>query len=365
VFLPGGPDRPLLYAGSDLSLNDMFSGAGNLTVNGPVYSYGEIDVGTVSVGSHLLAAESGFVAVPEASSLAVPSGVEAGESPFDLRLVHPATIPSAVLRSSLVELGGTACLSSAGTNVASSTVQTYLCLSAGSSFTTVDGVEQVLPSDELAYSAFLAIPLAEGEVRLYARSSTPTSWPGDLTEWTLLGDARLPSSGLVFSDATFVLGHCGSAAATCLDWDGDGVPGSRIDHGFTVVVGSLDVPADLYVASAILSGSNSVGAVVSGRAYVAAAATAESVLDLDIALAVLGRPGQPLLSAYGTPAFSLDLSGALLLSRAQVDLSGFVAASLSVDSALTPSPFFPAPSMRYGLLYRQALSGDDLQAALG
>lgn len=356
-FLPGGRDRPMLYAGDALDAGVYSS---SLTVSGPVYALGAVDLSSAAVSDGVLVASEVSVTGAGDGLIAGPSGSDDGGAV--VRDVFAAPLPSSTLRSSSGELARVGCLDVSPTNVDARS--TGLCLRAGRSLVTSGGSSVTFPATG-SYEAVLLVPIADGQVRVYTRPDVPAEWPGPLSEWTELGSFLLPVNGLVVTDVSTVLGHCDESAGVCRDWDGDGSPGSLVDDSFTVVVGTPSDPVDLRFGGPISAGSGRVGAVVSGLVRLPTAASpAGSGLVLDAWLAVLGRPGEVSFASEGGSARpSVSFEGALLLADFSVDLSGFAVSSVSVPARSDAAPpLFPSPGLLASSDAARRTSAADLDA---
>jgi len=373
TFLLGGRARPLLYSGGALDADALLGPGGSLVLEGSAYAIGELAMGgSVVGGSAFVSSETGFVGSVPAGRSALPGG-----SP-DLRRRHGSPLPVASLRSALVDLNRLGCPGEQAeprqpVNVDG--VAAALCLRAGESLLSAAGEPVVFPPRG-SYTATLVLPLADGSVQVFTRTSAPAVWPGPLAEWSLLGEFLLPASGVVVTDAPTVLGHCDEVQGVCRDWDDDGRPGATVNASFTLVAGSLDEPRDLHVGGPVRAGSGRPGVFVSGNLYVplAASPTGEG-LELDIWAAVIGRPGAPVLASTGTGTRpTLSWNGALLLGSAEADLSGFLASVWTVPASVVDAPpFFPAPGLRFEqdasvplvASYLDELFGTGLETATG
>lgn len=367
TFLVGGRDRPMLYSGGAL---DLASLAFVPVVDAPVYANGDVTLGSSTVADGVLVASESSVLDP-GSSLAAASGGAGSGADIDVRAAHPSPLPSSMLVSSLNELNRVACRDASPARVvlAASTVSTGLCLRAGASLVDETGATKTFPASG-AYVAVLVVPESAGRLRVFTRGDVPAAWPGLLAEWTELGVFPLPAHGLVATDALTVLGHCDESAGVCRDWDGDSVPGSRVDSSFTLLVGSASSPADLYVGGPLRAGTGRVGAVVGGVVRFPLEATPSGVaLPVDLSVAALGRPGSVSVASSGSGSRpSLAWTGGLLLADFSADLSGFSSVSFTVpsESALVP-PFLPSPGLLARSEHARRLPAADLDAlfALG
>jgi len=368
ILTGGGPARPLLYGSGDVTLDDLRRGIGTVTVNAPVYVGGQLSPGVAVFDDDVtISAEEGFDTVPATGTLAVPSGVDGGEGALDIRALHSVPLASSNLGSSLSALRHVACLDPSPANV--STSSSSLCLTAGGSLRLVDGTLVALPSGASAYAAWLVIPAGDAMVRIYARTIVPVTYPGPLASWTLVGDAFIPGSGVIATDATTVVGHCAETNGACTDWTGDGQPGVTVDDHLTIVVGSIDNPADLHVGGPLLGGDGRLGVVVSGRVLVPSGATpAASSLDVALWAAAIGKPAQSTLASNGPDTRpALNWTGALLLERFTVDLGEFTTSSFTIRADTGNPPLFPVPGLNLLPVRSAVIDADDLAAlfALG
>jgi fibronectin type 3 domain-containing protein len=362
TFLVGGRDRPMLYSGGALDLTAL---SFTPTINGPVYAYGDVTLGSAVLPEGVLVASESAVLDPGSSLAATPSATGDGAD-LAVRAVRPAPLPTSMLVSSLGELRRVACRDASPSLVTlgSSTFATSLCLTAGRTLRDEYGVVKTFPSAG-AYRAVLVVPESDARLRVFTRADVPAAWPGPLTEWTELGVFPLPGHGLVATDAVTVLGHCDETAGVCRDWDADSLPGSAINASFTLLVGSATSPADLYVAAPLRAALGRAGAVVSGVLRFPLEATpAATALSVDFSAAVLGRPGLVSVASSGTGSLpSLIWEGALLLSEFSINLDGFTAVSFTVpDESANTSPFLPAPGLLVRSDYARRIAKSDLDA---
>lgn len=359
TFVVGGRDRPMLYSGDDLTAGSFDA---TLTINGPVYAVGDLDLTSATLGD-------GVPALSESSVTGAAAGLTAqpgASSGTDIRDVVGSPLPSSTMVSSLGELNRVGCLDPSPSRVLldGEMRASSLCLRAGSSLVDAAGASLTFPA-EGTYGAVLLVPIDAGRIRVYTHPSTPSAWPGLLTEWSDLGVFPLPQHGIVVTDAPTVLGHCDESAGTCRSWSDDALPGAIFDSSFTLVVGSASSPADLYVGGPLRAGSTRAAALVSGVVRFPVAATPEGApLTVDLWMAALGRPGTPSLVSSGTGSRPLlELEGALLLNEFTADLSGFSSVSVLIPSegVLAP-PFFPSPGLLARPDYGTRTSSSDLGA---
>lgn len=346
-FTPFGPARPLLYGTGDVTLDDLRRGSGTVTVNAPVYVDGALTPGSALFDDDVtISAEDGFSGLPGVGLLAVPTGVAGGDAALDIRDLYPVPLTRSNVGSSLTALRRTACLDPSPVNVAATS--SSLCLAGGGELRLSDDTVVTLPDGEAAYVAWLVIPLGDSTVRIYGRTTTPSSYPEALASWTLIGDAFIPQSGLVATDAATVLGHCNEVAGACTDWSGDAQPGVTVDDQLTVVVGSLDDPADLHVGGPINQGAGRLGAVVSGRVLIPSeATTASASLNLDLWVATVGDGTSATIASSGPAARpSLTWTGAVVLERFTVALDDFTSVSFTIPADAVSPPLFPVPGLR-------------------
>ena len=346
-FTSGGPSRPLLYAAGALDLDVLRRGIGSVNVNAPSYVGGELTPGAAAFDDDVtISAEGGFTDLPSVGVIAVPSGVDGGEQPYDIRTLYPVRLARTNIGSSLTALRHIACLDPSPTNVG--TDSSSLCLLAGGDLRLRDNTLVTLPDGGAAYVAWLVLPLGDHAVRVYGRTTTPAAYPAALSSWTLVGDANIPASGVLATDTDTVIGHCNETLGACTDWAGDEQPGVTINDQLTVVVGSLDDPADLHIGGPINQGDGRLGAVVSGRVLVPSSATpAANVLNVNLWAAVVGSAGANSLVSSGPASRpSLVWVGALLLEDFTVALDGFTATSFTIPADRQSPPLFPVPGVR-------------------
>lgn len=359
-LLPGGADRPTLYGASNTSLADLGRGTGTVTVNGTVYAAGELDpTGATLADGSLLSTETGFTSLPVGALTAVPVGVDGGDAAFDIRKVHAAVNTRANLTSSLTALSRIGCLDSTPSNVGQ--VSSTLCLRAGAQLRLADNSTVTLPSGDNAYTAWLLIPADSGTLSIYARVGSGQGWPGTLATWTTIGDAYLPGSGVVSTDVDTVLGHCdGSETTPCQDWDDDSVGGVTINSRFTLVVGTPDAPADLYIGGPLVDGDGRAGVLVSGQVKVPAGAVyLGGTLNVSLWVAVLGTTNNAAIaSPIGGTRPALGWTGAVLLNEFDVNLAAFTSVSWTTPADKQSPPWFPAPNLGLRAVHSERLDPD-------
>jgi hypothetical protein len=104
------------------------------------------------------------------------------------------------------------------------------------------------------------------------------------------------------------------------------------DRGFTVVVGTVSDPADLYLSGPVNEGAGRIGTFVSGDVLVPYwSHPVSGALLVEADLAVLGRSSAAPLRSLPTEApantdntgSTVDIRGALALTRGSVDIDGF------------------------------------------
>jgi hypothetical protein len=362
-FTAGGPSRPLLYTAGDANLDVLRNGAGSISVDAPSYVGGVLTPGAASFDDDVtISAEGGFTALPSAGMPAVPSGIDGGEQPYDIRTLYPVRLARTNIGSSLIALRHIACLDPSPTNVGTSS--SSLCLIAGGDVRLRDNTLVTLPDGAAAYVAWLILPLGDDMVRIYGRTTTPVAYPAELASWTLVGDANIPASGVLTTDADTVIGHCDETMGVCTDWAGDEQPGVTISNQLTVVVGSLTAPADLHIGGPINQGSGRLGVVVSGRVLVPSGATpAAGTLNVNLWVAVVGSGAASSLASSGPASRpSLVWVGAVLLEDFTVTLDAFNATSFTIPADRQSPPLFPVPGVRLLPTSSASLSTIDVDA---
>jgi len=366
VILPGGRSRPLLYSGSDLNLGNIQGGTLTSTVDGPIYSNGNITYSsTPNLASAYLESEGNIIGTLSNNSYyAIPAGGSNGSITLNnLRTIMPNMFTSDSARGLVNNLASIACPSNTSSNpinysLNSQNYSSTLCINPGNYLITTAGGSVMVPNNT---KATLLLPGATAaktiDIYTYSASSyDPSSVPvnlgsscasncvtdaltyamnsnhsGAIAFWSKLGTFNYPSNGLIGSTVTTNLGLCNgsyngttatgflSSAGSCTTWSGSS-QGVQIDTPFTIVVGNTSTPTDLYLSGPINSnGSAVVGAAVSGDVMLPYWARPNSTsynLNMDISLISIGRTTSNDIRFFPSNAASVsnNYSGTLTLN---------------------------------------------------
>lgn len=371
-MLPGRTSALTVSSESSLNLGELRRGDGAVTITGLVLSGGTLSVpssGMVFAPDTALAGESGVSGTFDEEVRRYGPVPSAGTpSVADIRRQVDAPLTAGMLRGRAAELAEAACpggtmrnatpgstdlclqegrtlVDAAGTTVnAPANVAAWLLLPGRSGENTIDVFYRVSASDEA-----LTCPPAEPNCSLPQLAAATAGHPALLSSWTQLGSFRRPGGGLVATDTTTHLGLCGSAgvgqSSTCAVYGQGADAGVTATSGLTVVVGTVDDPADLYLAGPLRQAAGRIGVVVTGDVLVPYwSHPVEGDLDLDVDLAVLGRSSADLVRSLPStvPAnaqnsgTALRFRGAWALTRGAVGLVGFDDVSTTLSRPRAP-----------------------------
>jgi hypothetical protein len=369
-MLPGRSSAVTLSSESSLNLALLRRGGGTVQTDGLVHGLGLVTVPGSGVdfgAAAVMASEVGFSGTrDEDVRWYGPTG--GAEDIRDIRQVLDVPLTVGMLRARHMELRQAACRG--GAMRATAAGPTDLCLTAGRSLVnssgdivtapatigswlllpgrggngTVDVFYRIVSGDEA-----LTCPSGQPACSLPQLAASTPQHPSRLSTWTLLGRFDLPSGSLVATDTTTHLGLCGDAgiglAAACTTYGSGTDPGVTSERGFTVVVGTVSDPADLYLSGPVNEGAGRIGMFVSGDVLVPYWSHAVSgALIVEADLAVLGRSSADPLRSLPTDApanadnvgSTLDLRGALALTRGTLDLDGFSVLNTALQRPAAP-----------------------------
>jgi len=333
-YFIGGRNRPILYSGGNLNLNELRSSSTAGVIDGIAYSIGTLSTTSSGVNTNnaFLVTESSFTEQPSGITSTTINGKRfAAKSPalaaestptiHDVRSVFPSTLASSGIRGSATALQTIACPSIAAKNitVGAGNYSSHLCLHSGSTLVNISGSTVTVPSAV----GYLLLPnrSAAGSVDVYIRinnfeipgipcneadveNEIPAcdlselsiagfsngTHPGALSGWDALGSFYIPATGIIATDADTHLGLCGSSFPTgsCQSWS-DGSAGVIIDKSVTMIVGTPGTARDLYLSGPVTAGSGEIGAIVTGSVIVPywSRPTGGDV-NVDISLAIVG-----------------------------------------------------------------------------
>ena len=388
---------------------------------GMVYAAGELRWSAAGTENSMLVTESGFTPAPAGTApvhvndrrFAAPSGNASAVPPVDrARNWVAAPLSAAQLRSSAQSVAALACRTGDPVNVVSTAASnkqrtTSLCLHAGTSVRTTGNVLVTVPltdqwlvipngtaaSSELAsstvdvYYATNAL-YAAGEsscsgcdlMALVADQLDPEredgplpAHPGFTSSWTKLGTFNLPSSGVIATDATTSYGFCGDGftGAGCATW-GTATSGARATEAFTLIAGSIDRPANIYLAGSVAASSTHRPTLIAtGRIVVPywsrvpggnLSVTAD-LISLAAGNAIAAAPSNAPTSESNTGG-SLVLHGMFLSASGEIGIpsSSFSAYQLAVpaNAVRSASPLSPSPSLSWVLTGSRRMSAADI-----
>lgn len=345
---------PTLFSETDLDLGELSGGSSTSELNGLIYTSGSLTVPAagVSLDNVALAAESSISGTVDSNvGRYVGSGVGNGVDP--VRDLLPKPLVPGSLRGRVATMSAVACRGGVHANTAAGS--NHLCLTAGATLSDATSQSVQVPA---TVAAWLLLPerSSVGTVDVYVKSTltdladscptgspncslpavaaTTAGHPSRLDSWTALGTFKLPASGVTSTDTTTFLGLCGAGfstpSGTCDSYRGS-ESGLNLETPATFVVGTVDVPADLYISGPVSSPQTDVGLVVSGDVlipYWARPATGGFTVDADII--ALGRSSDPILRTLPHQSVgntnqggTLTLRGTLAVTRLDVDLDVF------------------------------------------
>lgn len=423
TLISGGRSRPSVFSGAALDLATLGSTPSSVSLPGTVYSNGTLSWSGADTSASLLASEDGFAPTPSGAApgtlasrrFAGPDPDNDAATPISaIRSWQPTPLSGAELRSSATALKTLAC--TGGTPVAFTTGSTRrsssLCLSAGYAVRTSSGSNITAP----AASQWLLIPNATASgtgmtsetVDVYyvtgetfaagasncsgcdlaaavddqldpEREDGPLPpHPGFSSTWTMLGTFDLPASGVIYTDADTSFGHCGGGFrdGTCTTWGSSPQPGARVTESFTLVAGSLDSPANVYLAGPVSAGNGARPTLLAtGRIIVPywsrpAGGSLSVTADL-VTLSSSSISTLPVTAPTSTSntADGLYISGTLAGSALAVDVSPGIFASyrfsVPAGANLNAAPLSPTPRLTWILDASRRLTAADLAELLG
>jgi len=363
TMLLGGKERPDLYIGTEVGLDEFEPQPNGLLV---LYTAGELDTGAfVPAAGSVLAAEKGFSPLPTGATLLTAVGMPGEEDSHDIRLRYPVALSPGAIAAAAGSAQSIACPDSTPTN--DSGFVTSLCLTEGADVVDIADQNVTVPT-KADKPYLLLLPNATGQWTAHYAASAPASWPGQLADWgTATATFNPPSTGLIYSDRTTIIGLCQETAGTCAARGSDGLPGYTAETDTTIIVGNPSSPANVIVGAPLRAGDGTLGVVADTMTIPSGAIPAGETLTVEGAFALTGTGAGAIVSSAagdGTrPA--LELKGILLLARADTNLPAFT--NVTFTATLTPErtpPWLPGPNLGFRVIRMEALTPDELDAVM-
>lgn len=388
TYLLGGRRQPSVFSGADLDTGRLAVGDGTTNLSGLVYASGSMDPSGESQPNAVFAAEEGFVSDPSGRAGRLLSGVTPrADGVEDIRTWLPR-FNALSLTGSFTSLRSRAC-----PDVVMSVTETrssHACFTAGASVTTASGVAVTVPAGVTRYLLWPGRGTADSFDVWVSTSQAPLpaagcgspcdvdafsepyvqagTHPATLDGWDDLGRFNLPFSGVVAFDRDV---HVGACSASFL------IPGADCDQvsvqaNVTVLVGSRDRPADLWLAAPVVGEGGNLGAAVSGRVRIPFWSHAPGgSSSFDVSLVVLGADGGDSVSSFpdaypqaGQQASSLTLTGVFAASRLSVSCTDGDGLSFASPASLLDarSPYLPGVARGWVRDSLRRLSAVELQS---
>ena len=328
-----GPAAPSLYSGTLLDTGN--TGFDVNEYNGIVYSYNEAivtDESKFANGSIVAAEKYTSPLTTEACSLRCTFALSSLESDtmLNVRNIYKAPMSPGGVDSSITVLQKIACLDPSPAIIDGHV--TSLCLRPGGTLVDANSNTFIMPT---AGAVLVTESESPGQLSIYSTASASTGGIS-AANWTLVGDFLYPSSGVLYSDYTTYVGSCFSKPQDCTN---------TFSKGLTVVSGSPANRKDVVVGTS-LQGPG-IGLVASGVVKISIL-SAESGISVNAAILASGRPNEPLLltpTGQSGSGSSLSITGQLVLSRYEVDLSAYTIKTHI--SSVSSAPFFPGPLLKF------------------
>lgn len=365
TMLLGGKERPDLYFGDDVDLEDFQPMITGETV---IYAAGELTAGDFAPAEgSVLAAEKGFTDEPAGATLLTEAGMPGAANAQSIRTRYPVAMGAGALAAAASAAQGIACPGSDPVNSAETV--TSLCLAEG--LDVIDAADQTVTIPSRTEKPYLLLlPSANGQWTAHYAASAPANWPGQLSDWGVAtATFKYPATGLIYSDRTTVIGLCQETLGACTTRSADGLPGYTADVDVTIVVGGPTNPAPAILGAPVRTGNGTLGVISDTLVIPAGATPAAETLELEGAFALTGTgAGNIITDAAGDATGSrpsLQLRGVLLLARPDTGLDAFT--NKTFTATLTPErtpPWLPGPTLGYRVTRVEALTQTELDTLL-